>query len=126
MGAVGHTMPQPPQWAGLVRVSVSHPLSGLLSQSPKPPAQVPTTHTPARHAGVAPAGEGHRWPQAPQFSMSLSTRVSQPLSARMSQSAKPVAQAVIWQAPAAQVVAALGAAPLRGGAGRRSNSRNNR
>ena len=80
-----HTVAHAPQWVAVTRVSVSQPLSGLLSQSPKPPAQVPTTHTPARQAGVAPAGEGHRWPQAPQFSMSLSTRVSQPLSARMSQ-----------------------------------------
>ena len=52
-------------------------------------------------------------PQAPQLALSVRVSTSQPFTGSRSQSAKPVAQAITAQAPAAQVAVALGSAHAR-------------
>ena len=52
-----------------------------------------------------------RFPQAPQFELSVPSWTSQPLLATRSQSAQPLAQAPITQAPPVQTVEAWGRAP---------------
>jgi hypothetical protein len=49
----GHTLPQPPQWLGLLCRLVSHPLCGSLSQSAKPGLHAWMLQVPATHAAVA-------------------------------------------------------------------------
>ena len=60
-----HARPQAPQWALLVRVSVSQPLATLPSQSPKPALQAVIAHALARQSAVALA-RVHARPHAPQ------------------------------------------------------------
>ena len=61
-----HARPHAPQCAAVERVLVSQPFEGLPSQSPKPVAQV-NPHAPDAHEGVALAGDGHAFPQRPQW-----------------------------------------------------------
>src|SRR5262249_37063230 len=68
---------QPPQWVKLVLTSVSHPLLGLLSQSPKPTAQL-GLQTPAAQV-VVPFVFEQALVQLPQCAGSVSVLVSQPL-----------------------------------------------
>ncbi|MFO0602212.1 MAG: hypothetical protein U0324_03510 [Polyangiales bacterium] len=82
---VAQAMPQPPQWAVVVRVSVSQPLASLPSQLPKPAAQVPTRQTPSRQA-VAPPSVGHTRLHEPQWSAPVWVLASQPLAGSPSQS----------------------------------------
>jgi hypothetical protein len=78
LAGAGHTVPHAPQWAGVVRVLVSHPLAGLASQLPKPLAHTPTSHAPMRHTGEALSTAGHAPPHAPQWVTSFWRLVSQP------------------------------------------------
>lgn len=54
----GHTWPQTPQWAVLAVVSVSHPVWGSLSQSPKPWLQA-SVQTPAESQPAIALAAGH-------------------------------------------------------------------
>jgi hypothetical protein len=96
-----------PQCVADVLRLVSQPLAGFVSQSPKPAAHAATAHVPFVHAGVALASEQAR-PQAPQWLTALRVLVSQPLATFMSQSPKPVAQA-IEQRPAVHAAVPLAA-----------------
>lgn len=94
-----HCTPQPPQL--LAESSrVSHPLVALVSQSAKPALHVPTRHCAEAQAAVA-LGSVQLRPQAPQWFALLAVLTSQPLPAKRSQSAKPLAHAR-EHAPAAQ------------------------
>jgi hypothetical protein len=62
--------PQLPQFAGLTRRSVSQPLVGSLSQSPKFAAQV-RPQRPAAQRAVALGPVGQALPQAPQWATSV-------------------------------------------------------
>jgi hypothetical protein len=48
-----HARPHAPQWATAAVTSVSQPLAGVASQSPRPVAQPATRHAPVTHAAVA-------------------------------------------------------------------------
>lgn len=63
--------PHMPQCHTLVRVSVSHPLSGFPSQSPKKRAHPVSTHCPPIQLAT-PWGLEHRFPQKPQLARVLS------------------------------------------------------
>jgi hypothetical protein len=65
VGAV-HTRPQAPQWATVLRRSVSHPLAALPSQLPKPVLHAPRVHVPLVQVALALA-KLHTRPQAPQL-----------------------------------------------------------
>jgi hypothetical protein len=67
LARVGHTLPQVPQFVGLVAVAASQPLAALRSQSVKPGLQAPAPQTPAVHVAVALAGTGQALPQVPQL-----------------------------------------------------------
>ena len=99
-----HTVLQPPQCVGELRL-VSHPLAGLLSQSPKPAAQ-PMPQLPAVQVGVPPEVE-HFVPQALQLLTSVFKLISQPLAGLPSQSANPALQAPMVQVPLLHVAAAF-------------------
>jgi hypothetical protein len=106
-----HPRPQAPQWVALDWVSVSQPLLSWPSQSPRPIAQAPTPHTPARHTGVPPEVM-HALPHAPQWASLVRVSVSQPLPAVLSQSPKPVVQLATRHAPPAQAAVALARAHI--------------
>jgi hypothetical protein len=91
-----HGRPHPPQFEGLLRVSVSQPLAALPSQLPKPVLQAAMAQTPAAHVPVA-LVKVHARPQAPQLDGSLAVARHVP-----EQLVWPAGQA--WpQVPAAQV-----------------------
>ena len=98
------TVPQVPQLVGLTEVLTSQPLRGLLSQSPKPAAQV-KRHAESVHVVVelGPAMQAFR--HIPQWVVLLRTSVSQPLLASPSQSPNPVAHAVTPHTPAEHAAA---------------------
>jgi len=98
---VGQAVPQVPQCEVLARTSVSQPLAGVMSQSPKPGSHAATAQAPATHDGV-PLETEQRAPQRPQLEASLRVSTSQPFSGLMSQSAKPSSQ-VKPHTPAAQL-----------------------
>lgn len=101
----GHTDRQALQCDVLVRRSVSQPLPGIPSQSPRPVVQV-ELHVPPVHVGVAPDTEGHALRHIPQWATAVRVSTSQPLLASPSQSEKFVLQ-VNPHAPATQVAVAL-------------------
>lgn len=84
-----HSLPQAPQSVS-VRRSVSHPLPGRPSQSPRSAAQA-RPQVPPVHVATAPGPPGHALPQLPQVAGSARS-ASQPLLASPSQSSKPAAQ----------------------------------
>ena len=65
LAAAPHTRPQPPQFATLVRVSVSHPFITLPSQSPDGATHA-MPHTLLMQAGDAPITPGQTLPHIPQ------------------------------------------------------------
>jgi hypothetical protein len=65
-GRSAQARPQAPQWEALVRVSVSHPLAAVASQSPNPSEHVATAQAPLRHAGTV-LGTAQRLSQRPQW-----------------------------------------------------------
>jgi hypothetical protein len=89
----------------LVRVSVSQPLAGFMSQSAKPALHDPTVHTPMTHVAVALTSE-HARPHIPQWSTLTRVSTSQPLAGFMSQSAKPALQLATVHVPAAHAAVA--------------------
>ena len=60
-----HALPHIPQWAAVVERSVSQPLAGFMSQSPKPAVHV-RAQRPETHAEVALGRAPQALPQAPQ------------------------------------------------------------
>jgi hypothetical protein len=68
--AAAQACPQLPQFAALVFLFVSQPLSPLPSQLPQPDVQLTTVQTPAVHPPCAFA-RVHAWPQLPQLELSL-------------------------------------------------------
>jgi hypothetical protein len=101
-----HALPQPEQWAGSERVSVSQPFAAFPSQLPQPEShrilQSPATHT------AAPWTSAHIFPQEPQLFLLVARLASHPLSAMPSQSAQPALQDLIMHTPPKQEVTALG------------------
>jgi hypothetical protein len=109
LAGAGQLVPHAPQWAAVVRVSVSQPLAAMPSQLPNPVAQV-SPHAPAAHAGVALAPPGHAVPQRPQLATSVCVLVSQPAAAV--QSPKPATHAKPHALAAHVAVAFAGAGQL--------------
>jgi hypothetical protein len=70
----GHARPQAPQWASAVVRFTSQPVEALVSQSPKPVAQV-TPQRPAVQVRVALEPVAQALPQAPQLSGSVCVEV---------------------------------------------------
>ena len=100
--AFEHTVPQVPQFAGLVFRFASQPLAATPSQFPKPALHVRMPHVPDEHVSVAFRSE-QTVPQLPQFAVLLCVFVSQPLVASPSQLPQPGTH-VGAQAPAAHTV----------------------
>jgi hypothetical protein len=71
------TRPQAPQFATLLRVSVSQPSLELPLQFSAPGLHDNSTHDPVEHRALALLNE-HIVPQLPQFAMSALTSTSQP------------------------------------------------
>jgi hypothetical protein len=107
--AGAQAIPQPPQWARLVRVSASQPFVAVASQSAKPAAQPATPHAPAAHDPVAFAG-AQPIPQPPQWARLVAVSTSQPFAALVSQSRNDPAQLATPHAPAAHDPVALAGA----------------
>jgi hypothetical protein len=96
-GGEPHDFPQPPQWAELFVVLISHPLPGAPSQLEKPGEQPVTTQEPPLHADVA-FGRLHTFPQTPQW-LGLEARLThEPL-----QFVRPAPQLTV-HAPAEQTL----------------------
>src|SRR5258708_7258012 len=83
--AGAQVFPQPPQFARLVRTSISHPLAELPSQFEKFGSHV-SAQAPVTHCAAACGRVMHVVPHAPQFSGSLIVAVSHPLAGLASQS----------------------------------------
>jgi hypothetical protein len=77
-------LPQAPQCAVLLSRLVSQPSAGLPLQLPKPGLQLATAQVPPAQAGV-PLATAQALPQPPQFETLLSTLVSHPFAALLSQ-----------------------------------------
>ena len=107
MGAPAHARPQAPQWAALLRVSVSQPLLATPSQLPKLTPHDATVHATSTHAGT-PDDTVQTAPQRPQCATLTRRSASQPSTGSPLQSAKPGAHANA-QRPAAHAAEALGA-----------------
>ena len=102
----GQMVPHWPQWVLLVWRLVSQPFARLVSQSPKPAAQL---HWPERQSLVRVLfipPEGQLAPQAPQLLVEVRKSVSQPLGDMLSQLPKFVSQVVTLQALLLQVLVA--------------------
>ncbi len=95
--------PHDPQLRLSVWVFTSQPSAGMWLQSKYPDAHAFTAQAPDVHTDVA-LGRLHARAHAPQLALSVLRFASQPVDARWSQSAKPMAQVVTAQAPAAQVL----------------------
>ncbi len=67
MSPVAQVRPHDPQLVASVLVLVSHPFDAVRSQSAKPLAHAPTTHTPEAHACVATLVSAHTRPHDPQL-----------------------------------------------------------
>ena len=102
--------PQPPQFALLVFVLVSQPLSGLKSQLANPAVHIPIAQPPAPQVAVALAN-AHARPQPRQFTTVLSGD-SQPSPTIRLQSPKPTLQAPIPHIPLLQTATARGGAQV--------------
>jgi hypothetical protein len=105
--AGAHACPQAPQLSLDVRKSVSQPLAGLPSQSPKFGEQT-KPHPPAEQTRVALVRLGQAVWQVPQWSTETRRSVSQPLVELPSQSPKPALHLSTVHAPAVHAAAALG------------------
>lgn len=102
----GQVVPQLPQFVR-VETMVSQPFVALPSQFPKLGLQVLKAHVPAEQTGVALLA-AQMCPQTPQFGVDDRMSVSQPSAALPLQSAKPVEQAAMVQAPTVQPAVAFG------------------
>jgi hypothetical protein len=101
------TVPQPPQWFGLVLVLISQPSAGELLQSAYPELQLEIWHEPPEQLAEAFA-RLHTVPQPPQLLTSVLVLISQPSAVTALQSAYPALQLEISQVPVAQLSLALG------------------
>jgi hypothetical protein len=90
-------MPQRPQWATVVRRSISQPSSALPLQSPNPVLQT-TVQRPSMQPAV-PLAVVHVRPHAPQLRTSVPRAVSHPLDSCPSQSPYPASQPAIRRQP---------------------------
>lgn len=99
--------PQPPQLPTLEAVSTSQPSILSALQSAQAPEQDAIWQVPETQSSTA-LGISQSSPQAPQFEV-VSRLVSQPLAARVSQSANPALQPSTVHAPATQPAVPLGA-----------------
>jgi hypothetical protein len=104
-----HARPQPPQCDAELRVSTSHPLAVLPSQSAKPAVQV-SAQAPRAHTATALGAPLHARPHAPQWVTVMRVSVSQPLLALPSQLPKPSLHEATVQLPAMHAPVALGGA----------------
>jgi len=102
-----HPEPQAPQLTSVVR-GVSQPLPATMSQSPKPVSHELQVHVRLEQSATA-WDLAHTTPQPPQ-SVSVSSAVSQPFDAIMSQSAKPRSHAATAHDPLRQAGVACGSA----------------
>ncbi len=98
-------LPQAPQCV-LVLIGVSQPLAALLSQLPKPAAQLDTVHWPPAQPAVALDREQVR-PHMPQAVGVVLRSTSQPLEGLPSQSPKPLLQMASRHWPETHCPAAL-------------------
>jgi hypothetical protein len=103
---LGHALPQAPQCAVALRVSVSQPSLATALQSAKPALQL-KPQTLAEQVAREFARLGHTKPQPPQCAVALRVSISQPSAATPLQSAKPVLQ-LRPQLPLAHTALALG------------------
>jgi hypothetical protein len=100
-----HTLPHAPQFAALVRMSVSHPaMPG--SQSPVLAGHIPIAQVPLEQIAPLP---GQRLAHIPQFATLFERFVSQPFAASLSQLPKPVVHTPRPQTPALHTGAAFAA-----------------
>jgi hypothetical protein len=86
--ALEQTVPQVPQFAGLVFRFASQPLAATPSQLPNPALQERMPHVPDEHVSVAFRSE-QTVPQLPQFAVLLCVFVSQPFVPSPSQLPQP-------------------------------------
>jgi hypothetical protein len=107
---IAQRLPHAPQFNTLLLKSVSQPLAALMSQLPKPAVHIPTAHAPITHVAVA-LGTAHARPHAPQLA-TVSSALSQPFAAFMSQLPKPAAQPKNAHVPPLHAVTAFGRAQL--------------
>src|SRR5437773_9494023 len=91
-GPSGQARAQLPHALGLLARFASHPFFPSPSQSPKPGLHVSTAH-PALTQAAVPLAMLHVPPHVPQLRRSLRRSVSQPFSARLSQSPNPTLHA---------------------------------
>src|SRR5690242_4245245 len=96
--ASAQAMPQPPQLATLLVVSISQPSAGCALQSAKPAWHIAILHWPAAHVGDA-CGVTQTLLHAPQFMTSSAMSISQPSAGILLQSAKPASHACTAHAP---------------------------
>src|SRR5262249_2886390 len=98
----------PPQFMTSLATLTSQPLPGVLSQSEKPGEQLMITHAPIAHPCtlLLPL---QVCPHAPQFFGSAAVETSQPVLARLSQSAKPALHEAMPQLPLRQAGTPFGA-----------------
>jgi len=93
--------PQEPQFAASVPVFTSHPSAADPLQFVQPPSQLPITHAPLEHAGVA-CATLHANAHEPQCRGSLCRAASHPFEALPSQSPYPASQELNAHVPVAQ------------------------
>lgn len=103
---VGQAFVQLPQWALLVAVSTSQPVAALLSQLALGGLHVGSVHWPPTHPSTPPVML-HGMPQPPQLPTLVSMSISQPSVALSSQSAHPLAHAVMTHLESTHASAAL-------------------
>jgi hypothetical protein len=94
-----HARLHAPQWALLLRRSISQPSPALLLQLPKLVLQAPTPQVPPRQPATALAGVEQTVPQVPQFDVLESRFASQPSLELLLQFPKPELQAPGTQVP---------------------------
>ncbi len=90
--------PQEAQFATLLVRSVSQPLTTLLSQSPRPAAQLDSVHTPALHEAPPPMNE-QTFPQELQLFTLVCVLVSQPSAVIPLQLPNPPLQTAMAHVP---------------------------
>lgn len=110
----GQVAPQAPQFAALVRTSVSQPFPTIESQLPKFALQVEMLHALDAHVAVATCERlAQLLLHAPQFVASLASVVSHPLLALLSQLPRPDWHVRLAQSPLTQLALATPGSALQ-------------
>jgi len=104
--AYEHAVPHAPQLLTLFVRLVSHPFTGLLSQSPRPAEHVVVMQTPDEQPGAPPIPT-QTFPHEPQLVTLVLMLVSQPSAAVPLQFPKPELHVEITQVPAEQPATAF-------------------